>query len=111
MTVHTYHYHHVITVGGEGGGGGGEGGEARTVWGAPWAPPAQHGAWYTREGPYYLHRGEMVLPRHVAEWFRGHGPVTKNVSVNVNINASGVSDPKVLADIVSREIARRLRAM
>jgi hypothetical protein len=40
------------------------------------------------------------------------GPVVRGpVSVNVVINAAGVSDPEQLAEMVSREIARRLRAI
>jgi phage-related protein len=42
----------------------------------------------------------------------GQGPVVRGpVSVSVTINAAGVSDPEQLADIVSREIARRLRSL
>jgi phage-related protein len=42
----------------------------------------------------------------------GEGPVVRGpISVNVTINAAGVSDPEQLADIVSREIARRLRSI
>jgi len=112
MTVHTYHYHHEITVkegGGGGGGGFGTAPESRNVG----AKPAQLGEWYAREGLYYLHRGEMVLPRNVAEWFRNYGPVAaqKNIQVNISVNAGGVADPNVLAEIVSRKLVQRLRAM
>lgn len=90
------------TVSDEGGAGGG-------------APTAQHGAWFTHEGLYYLHRGEMVLPRPVAEWFReGSMPVGKTVNVNVNMNiaaASAETDWRRVAEIISREINRNLRAM
>jgi hypothetical protein len=42
----------------------------------------------------------------------GQGPVVRGpVSVSVTINAAGVSDPEQLADIVSREIVRRLRSV
>jgi phage-related protein len=42
----------------------------------------------------------------------GEGPVVRGpVSVSVTINAAGVSDPEQLADIVSREIVRRLRSI
>jgi hypothetical protein len=42
----------------------------------------------------------------------GEGPVVRGpVSVSVTINAAGVSDPEQLADIVSREIVRRLRSV
>ncbi|MEM4342589.1 MAG: phage tail tape measure protein, partial [Candidatus Caldarchaeum sp.] len=81
-TIHTYHYHHQITLS-EGGGGASAGGSG--FQGAPgdfWE--YQRGAWYTPEGPAYLHRGEMVLPRPVAEWFRQTGGVTNNITVNVN---------------------------
>jgi hypothetical protein len=55
----------------------------------------------------------MVLPRNVAEWFRSHGPVAaqKTVNVRVNINAGGITDPNLLAEIVSRKLVQRLRAM
>jgi hypothetical protein len=112
MTVHTYHYHHEITVkegGGGGGGGFGAAPESRNVG----AKPAQLGEWYAREGLYYLHRGEMVLPRNVAEWFRSYGPVAarKSIQVNISVNAGGVADPNALAEIVSRKLVQRLRAM
>jgi len=112
MTVHTYHYHHEITVkegGGGGGGGFGTAPKSRNVG----AKPAQLGEWYAREGLYYLHRGEMVLPRNVAEWFRSYGPVAaqKNIHVSISVNAGGVADPNALAEIVSRKLVQRLRAM
>jgi hypothetical protein len=119
MTVHTYHYHHIITVSGAT-----EGGEPPRheiskeyeEWEAEKygiAGYAQRGEWYTREGLYRLHAGEMVLPRNVAEWFRSRGPVAaqKTVNVNVNVNAGSVSDPNLLAEIVSRKLVQRLRAM
>jgi len=55
----------------------------------------------------------MVLPRNVAEWFRkgGVGVGSQVINIHVNVNASGVSDPRELADIVSREIVRRLRVI
>ena len=119
MTVHTYHIHHIITVSGAT-----EGGEPPRheiskeyeEWEAEKygiAGYAQRGEWYTREGLYRLHAGEMVLPRNVAEWFRSRGPVAaqKTVNVRVNINAGGVSDPNLLAEIVSRKLVQRLRAM
>ncbi|MEM2257824.1 MAG: phage tail tape measure protein [Candidatus Caldarchaeum sp.] len=108
MTVHTYHYHHQVTVP--------EGGVAEEEWRArSGLPMAQAGMWRVpADMPVYLHRGEMVLPRPVAEWLRRGGwfrmnATTMNVAVNVNV--SGVSDPDRLAEVVSREIARRLRAM
>jgi len=55
-----------------------------------------------------LHRGEMVLPRPVAEWFRRSGFPSRNIVINVNINASGSSDPRELAEILSTELRRRL---
>ena len=78
-------------------------------------PEAQRGAWFTREGLYYLHRGEMVLPRDVAEWFRRGGVSSNkivNVSVNVNVNSVGSEmDWDRVAEIVSRKINRRLVGM
>jgi phage shock protein A len=97
LTVHTYHYHHEITVTGTQGGAERPGGY-------------QRGAWYTPEGLAYLHKGEMVLPRPVAEWFRQAGPVTKNINLSINISGAA-SDPHTLADSISRELVRRLRAM
>jgi len=114
LTAHTYHYHHEITVKGE------KVEERRreeekTVWGAPWPMPAQYGMWNVpRNMPVYLHRGEMVLPRNVAEWFRRGGAITapnKILNVNVSVNAQSASDPRELAEIVSREIVRRLRGV
>jgi len=98
LTVHTYHYHHEITVTGTQGGGI----ERPNVY--------QRGAWYTPEGLAYLHKGEMVLPRPVAEWFRQAGPVTKNINLSINISGA-TSDPHTLADTISRELVRRLRVM
>ncbi|MCL7402028.1 MAG: phage tail tape measure protein [Thaumarchaeota archaeon] len=123
MTVHTYHYHHIITVK--------EGGVIAPpvpenikeitetlkewAWQPEAVPPLQRGLWYVPRDDYIarLHRGEMVLPRNVAEWFRSRGPVAaqKTVNVNVNVNAGSVSDPNLLAEIVSRKLVQRLRAM
>ena len=76
---------------------------------------AQHGAWFTREGLYYLHRGEMVLPREVAEWFRRGGVnASRVVNVSVSVNVSGVSgetDWDRVAEIISRRINRNLVGM
>ena len=83
------------------------------------APSAQHGAWYTREGLYYVHRGEMILPRSVAEWFRRGGGVAAsqkvvNVTIGdiiVNYNGfEGIRDIRDLAEAISREMVRRWRA-
>ncbi len=42
----------------------------------------------------------------------GEGPTVRGpVSISVTVNAAGVSDPEQLADIVSREIVRRLRSI
>ncbi|MEM4185893.1 MAG: phage tail tape measure protein [Candidatus Caldarchaeum sp.] len=71
----------------------------------------QRGAWSVPwTGPAILHAGEMVLPRNVAEWFR-RGGVGHSITVNVNMNVSGISNPDRLAETVSREIVKRLRAM
>ncbi|MHC1624029.1 MAG: phage tail tape measure protein [Candidatus Methanospirareceae archaeon] len=113
LTAHTYHYHHEITIHEEKRVGSRHTGGITIREGEQAAPGLQTGAWYVREGLYYLHRGEMVLPKNVAEWFRrgGAGIGSQIINVHVNINASGVSDPRELADIVSREIVRRLRVM
>lgn len=109
-TVHTYHYHHEIIVREEqsGGGDGGGGANDEEPFGDRGPTPAQRGAWYTHEGLYYLHRGEMVLPRDVAEWFRRTGPV-QNIAVRITVNASGTASPDEIAEMVSRELVRRLR--
>ena len=115
LTIHTYHYHHEIIVRGEEHPpvpeGGGRGWPEYWYGGGP--PPAQHGAWFTREGLYYLHRGEMVLPRRVAEWFRRGGFAARNIVVNVNIHASASSpqDWDEVARIISRKIVSNLRVM
>ena len=130
LTVHTYHYHHEITVHGEKGGGGG-GGATATEEEAEWweTEYGMHhyyrGAWYVpRNMPAYLHRGEMVLPRRIAEWFRrggwlrlrGGAEGSKNVSVNapVKIEVHGSvygEDLENLSEEISRRIVRRLRVM
>jgi polyhydroxyalkanoate synthesis regulator phasin len=122
MTIHTYHIHHILTE---------EGGVIAPpvpenikeitetlkewAWQPEAVPPLQRGLWYVPRDDYIarLHRGEMVLPRNVAEWFRSHGPVAaqKTVNVRVNINAGGITDPNLLAEIVSRKLVQRLRAM
>ncbi len=110
-TVHTYHYHHVITVT-----------DAR----AP-PPPTQQeiertlgypvtgyqgGSWYTREGLAYLHRGEMVLPRDVAKWFRsGEALRPRSLNVRIEVKAEGGVEARTIAEAVSRELVRSLRAM
>ncbi|MEM0384483.1 MAG: phage tail tape measure protein [Candidatus Caldarchaeum sp.] len=68
----------------------------------------QRGAWYTPEGPAYLHRGEMVLPRPVAEWFRRGGSTSSTVNISITVNAAG-SDPRDLAEELSRALLRRVR--
>ncbi|MEM2182363.1 MAG: phage tail tape measure protein [Nitrososphaerota archaeon] len=102
-TIHTYHYHHEITVTG-----------TKKEETEEWIPRPnvyQAGAWYTPEGLAYLHRGEMVLPRPVAEWFRKTGSAAmKNINISINITTAG-EEPTKLADTISRELARRLRAM
>ena len=112
LTAHTYHYHHEITVHETTGGGRGA---TMEELGATTLHGHKTGLW---EVPYTgyiarLHRGEMILPRNVAEWFRRGGITAsqKIVNIHVNVNASGVSDPKELADIIERELARRWRAM
>ena len=115
LTVHTYHYHHEITVHEERGGGGGGGAteEEAELWETEYGM-YQHGAWYVpRNQLAYLHKGEMVLPRKVAEWFRRGGFAPRNIVVNVNVNASASSpqDWDEVARIVSRKIISNLRAM
>lgn len=73
----------------------------------------QLGAWnVTRTTEAILHRGEMVLPRSVAEWFRRGGYAsTKIINLNVNVNTGVISDPHELAEIISGELRRRLSAV
>jgi len=73
----------------------------------------QHGAWYIpRNQLAYLHKGEMVLPKNVADWFR-RGGISRNIVVNVNVNAnvSGDRDVDELARLISRKIVSNLRVM
>ncbi|MCX8201687.1 MAG: phage tail tape measure protein [Candidatus Caldarchaeum sp.] len=112
QTAHTYHYHHQITVTESGGGGGGGGGGVVHSTPGRFFEAYQRGAWFTREGPAYLHAGEMVLPRPVAEWFRRGGlSVSRPVNVVVNVSVGHVSDGRDVVDVVSRELARRLRTL
>jgi TP901 family phage tail tape measure protein len=106
MTVHTYHIHHQITVT-EGGGGGGivhqTGGRFFEY---------QRGTVFVPfTGPAILHRGEMVIPRELADLIREGGFGPRGVNVQVYVDASKVSDPEEVARHVSRELVRRLRAM
>ena len=127
LTVHTYHYHHKITVyeTRKGGGGGGvrrapTPEEAEKLYESYTAAPLgeylhgfQRGVWNVpRNMVAYLHRGEMVLPRRVAEWFR-RGGFSRNIVVNVNVNAniSGDRDVDELARLISRKIVSNLRVM
>ena len=77
---------------------------------------AQRGAWFTKEGLYYLHRGEMVLPRNVAEWFRRGGFASKSVTIHapVKIEVHGSvfgEDLEELSEEISRRIVKSLRVM
>ncbi|RLI45699.1 hypothetical protein DRO64_02105 [Candidatus Bathyarchaeota archaeon] len=112
LTVHTYHYHHEITVHGERRIGARHEHGITIREGEQAAPGLQFGAWYVRGGLYRLHRGEMVLPRNVAEWFR-RGGFSRNIVVNVNVNAniSGDRDVDELARLISRKIVSNLRVM
>lgn len=110
MTAHTYHYHHEITITKPKG-------ELPAEYYVPperramRLPAAQSGLWNVpRDMPVLLHRGEMVLPRSIAEWFR-RGGRAMSVNVNISINAAGATDPRTLAETVSRELLRRLRSM
>ncbi len=80
------------------------------------ARPAQTGEWFVPRNNmlYRLHRGEMVLPRPVAEWFRrGLGIQSRSIVVNVSVNASvsRESDWDEVARIISRKIISNLRVM
>jgi TP901 family phage tail tape measure protein len=114
MTIHTYHYHHIITT---------TGGGTTTV-----VDPYGRGtvenvnpnslqhyqrgtAFVPFSGPAILHRGEMVIPRELADLIREGGFGPRGLSVQVYVDASKVSDPEEIARCVSRELVRRLRAM
>ena len=108
MTVHTYHIHHQITVT-EGGGGGG--GEIVQQTGGRFFEYQRGTAFVPFTGPAILHRGEMVIPRELADLIREGGLGPRGVNVQVYVDASKVSDPEEVARMVSRELVRRLRAM
>jgi TP901 family phage tail tape measure protein len=108
MTVHTYHIHHQITVT-EGGGGGG--GEIVHQTGGRFFEYQRGTAFVPFTGPAILHRGEMVIPRELADLIREGGLGPRGVNVQVYVDASKVSDPEEVARMVSRELVRRLRAM
>jgi hypothetical protein len=108
MTVHTYHIHHQITVT-EGGGGGG--GEIVHQTGGRFFEYQRGTAFVPFTGPAILHRGEMVIPRELADLIREGGLGPWGVNVQVYVDASKVSDPEEVARMVSRELVRRLRAM
>jgi len=119
MEAHTYHYHHIITIRETGTAGARHEHGITIREGEQAAPGLQFGAWYVHGGLYRLHRGEMVLPRSVAEWFRRGGGVaasqkTVNVTIGdiiVNYNGfEGIRDIRDLAEAISREMVRRWRA-
>jgi chromosome segregation ATPase len=114
MTIHTYHYHHIITTTGGGtttvvdpyGRGTVENVNPNTL------QHYQRGtAFVPFTGPAILHRGEMVIPRELADLIREGGFGPRGLSVQVYVDASKVSDPEEVARRVSRELVRRLRAM
>lgn len=76
-------------------------------------PSAQRGAWFTQEGLYYLHRGELILPRNVAEWFRRGGIEAhpQVINVRIEVNAMGIQDSYRLAEAISDVLRRRIRAV
>jgi TP901 family phage tail tape measure protein len=108
MTIHTYHIHHQIIVT-EGGGGGGGGIVHET--GGRFFEYQRGTAFVPFTGPAILHRGEMVIPRELADLIREGGFGPRGLSVQVYVDASKVSDPEEVARRVSRELVRRLRAM
>jgi len=120
MTVHTYHYHHEITVhGGRGGGGGAATAtEEEAEWWETEYGMYQHGAWYIpRNQLAYLHKGEMVLPKNVADWFRrggvgiGSKVIVHNKIIINNPTIRSEADLDELAEKISRKMVSRLRVM
>ncbi|HDD56542.1 MAG TPA: phage tail tape measure protein, partial [Nitrososphaeria archaeon] len=74
----------------------------------------QHGVWRVRRTHMALiHEGEAILPKWFAEpfrrWVSERAFSPQVVNVHVNVNTPNISDPATLAEIVGREIARRLR--
>jgi len=71
----------------------------------------QLGAWKIPYTGYIarLHRGEMVLPRPVAEWFRRSSPYPPQINISVNVGVLGSSDPRELAEAIALELKRRMR--
>jgi len=120
LESHIYIYRHEITVHGERRIGARHEHGITIREGEQAAPGLQSGAWkIPRDMFAYLHRGEMVLPRRVAEWVRrGGGVAASQKVVNVTIgdiivNCSGfegIRDIHDLAEAISREMVRRWRA-
>jgi len=119
MEAHTYHYHHVITIRETGTAGGG-GGTTMKELGATTLHGHQFGLWKVPYNNYIarLHRGEMVLPRNVAEWFRKGGLRVGSKVVNVH-NEFVLNNPVIrseadideLAEKISCKMVSRLRVM
>jgi TP901 family phage tail tape measure protein len=110
MTVHTYHIHHHYNRNRGRWRRRREQGGFTGVPGDFWS--YQRGtAFVPFTGPAILHRGEMVIPRELADLIREGGLGPRGVSVQVYVDASKVSDPEEVARMVSRELVRRLRAM
>ena len=137
MEAHTYHFHHEITVHGKGGGEVDhleadrlealrKARERETMGttmkelGATTLHGHKTGLW---EVPYTgyiarLHKGEMVLPRNVAEWFRKGGVGVGSKVINVH-NEFVFNNPVIrseadideLAEKISRKMVSKLRVM
>ena len=106
MTVHTYHIHTIIERRvSEGAGQQNEQAILKTLEYAEY----QRGTWYVpRTGPAILHEGEMVIPADLAEEIRrGRG---RGVVVNITVNGAGM-DADQLAEVISRKMVSRLRAL
>ena len=63
-----------------------------------------------------LHKGEMILPKNVADWFRRGGFASKNVTIHapVKIEVHGSvygEDLDDLSEKISRKIVSRLRVI
>ena len=119
LESHIYIYRHEITVKETRSGAGGTGTTMKEL-GVETLHGHKTGLWKVPYNNYIarLHRGEMVLPRNVAEWFRKGGLRVGSKVVNVH-NEFVLNNPVIrseadideLAEKISRKIVSNLRVM